>query len=515
VTHFNRYVSSNTDARERQWRHFYYAQGTLRPNARVTLNYGLRLDIINPQTINEPGNAGFLDLTTGEMLVVGVGGVPMNGGVKNHFNWAPRVGTTYQLDEKTVLRAGYGRSYDIGLFGSLFGHSVTQNLPVLAVQELRAPSNFDRVFTLATGPSSPVFPTVPQSAPLPLPNGVFSRALPTTQRPPAVDAYNVTVQRQLTSTLALEVGYVGNHGSHVFAGDGPALDINQATIQGYPNVPRDQRRPFYNKFGWTQGIDYFCNCATNRYDSLQTRLTKRFSQGYSAQANYTLQRVRTHDGQYFETDLPEHQGLYDSSLNYGPPDWDRVHNFSTSIVAELPFGRGRRYGADLSPIADAFAGGWQFNSNVIIQSVLPFNVSYRDNGADRDTGPNRPDLIGNPDGPQTREEWFNAAPIGASGSAFGRPANGTFGNLPRNALRGPGYWRADASLFKHFVVHQGSDIEIRLEMVNFLNHVNLGNPDSEVGVPGNLNTNAGRINSTAFSNADPQRQFQFGLKYRF
>ena len=515
VTNFRRYVSSNTDARERQWRHFYYAQDTWRPSARLTLNYGLRLDIINPQTINEPGNAGFLDLTTGEILVVGVGDVPMNGGVKNHLNWAPRVGTTYQVGETTVLRAGYGRSYDIGVFGSLFGHSVTQNLPVLAVQELRAPSNFDRVFTLATGPSSPEFPTVPPSGRFKLQNGVFTRALPTTQRPPAVDAYNVTVQHQITPTLALEVGYVGNHGTHVFAGDGPALDINQATLQGYPTVPRDQRRPFYNKFGWTQGIDYFCNCATNRYDSLQTRLTKRFSGGYSAQANYTLQRTRQHDGQYFETDLPEHQGLYDSDLNYGPPGWDRKHNFTTSIVAELPFGRGRKYGADISPLADAFAGGWQFNTNVFIQSGLPFNVSYRDNGADRDTGPNRPNLIGDPDGPQTRDQWFNAAPIGDPSSAFGRPAKGTFGNLPWNALRGPAYWRADASLFKHFAVHQNGSIEIRLEMVNFLNHVNLGNPDSEVGVPGNPNTNAGRINSTAFGNADPQRQFQFGLKYRF
>ena len=515
VTKLRRYASVNTDARERQWRHFYYAQDTWRPNARLTLNYGLRLDIINPQTINEPGNAGFLDLTTGEIAVVGVGNVPMNGGVKNHLNWAPRVGTTYQLDEKTVLRAGYGRSYDIGVFGSLFGHSVTQNLPVLAVQELNAPSNFDRVFTLSTGPPPPVFPAVPASGRFPLPNGVFTRALPTTQRPPAVDAYNVTVQRQVTSTLALEVGYVGNHGAHVFAGDGPAFNINDPTLKGYPSVPRDQRRPFYNKFGWTQGIDYFCNCATNQYDSLQTRLTKRFSRGYSAQANYTLQRVRQHGATYFEADLPEHQGLYDSNLEYGRPDWDRVHNFSTSVVAQLPFGRGHKYASDVSPLADAFVGGWQFNTNVIIQSGLPFNVTYRDAGADRDVGPNRPDLIGNPDGPQTRDQWFNAAPIGASNSAFGRPAKGTFGNLERNALTGPGYWRADASLFKHFAVHQNGEIEIRLEVVNILNHVNLGNPDSEVGVPGNPNTNAGRINSSAYGNSDPLRQFQFGLKYRF
>jgi outer membrane receptor protein involved in Fe transport len=515
VTNFRRYVSPNTNARERQWRHFYYVQDTWRPTSRLTLNYGLRLDVINPQTINEPGNAGFLDLTTGEIKVVGVGDIPMNGGVENRLNWAPRVSVAYQFDERTVLRAGYGRSYDIGVFGSLFGHSVTQNLPVLAVQELRAPSNFDRVFTLASGPPPPTFPDVPQNGRFALPDGVFTRALPEKQRPPAVDAYNITVQRQLTSTLAVEIGYVGNRGTHVFAGDGPAFDINQATIIGYPDVPRNERRPFYNKFGWTQGIDYFCNCATNRYDSLQARVTKRFSRGYSIQSNYTLQRVRTHDGQYFEANLPEHQGLFDSDLNYGPPDWDRVHSFSTSLVAELPFGRGRRYATDVSPAVDAIVGGWQFNTNVIIQSGLPFNVSYRDAGADRDTGPNRPDLVGDPEGPKNRDEWFNATPIGEQGSAFGRPARGTFGDLPRGHLRGPGYWRADASLFKHFSLGAERNLEVRIEVVNVLNHVNLGNPNSEVGVPGNSNTDAGRINSTAYGNADPQRQFQFGVKFRF
>jgi hypothetical protein len=515
VTNFRRYVSPNTNARERQWRHFYYVQDTWRASSKLTLNYGLRLDVINPQTINEPGNAGFLDLRSGEIKVVGVGDIPMNGGVENRFNWAPRVGVTYQIDETTVLRAGYGRSYDIGVFGSLFGHSVTQNLPVLAVQELRAPSNFDRVFTLASGPPPPTFPDVPSNGRFPLPDGVFTRALPEKQRPPAVDAYNVTVQRQLSPTLAVEIAYVGNRGSDVFAGDGPAFDINQATIQGYPSVPRNQRRPFYNRFGWTQGIDYFCNCATNRYDSLQARVTKRFSGGYSVQSNYTLQRVRTHDGQYFEANLPEHQGLFDSDLNYGPPDWDRVHNFSTSLVAELPFGRGRRFASDLADVAEAIVGGWQFNTNVIIQSGLPFNVGYRDAGADRDTGPNRPDLVGDPEGPQTRDQWFNVTPIGSSGSAFGRPAPGTFGNLQRNALRGPGYWRADASLFKHFAFTTGQSLEVRIEVVNLLNHVNLANPDSEIGVPGNNNPNAGRINSTAYGNADPQRQVQFGIKFKF
>ena len=516
VTNFRRYVSPNTEARERQWRHFYYAQDTWRANPRLTLNYGLRLDIINPQTINEPGNAGFLNLGTGEIEVVGVGGVPMNGGVENKLNWAPRVGATYQLDERTVLRGGYGRSYDIGVFGSLFGHSVTQNLPVLAVQELRAPSNFDRVFTLASGPPPPVFPDVPSSGRFPLPNGVFTRALPTEQRPPTVDAFNVTVQRQLSDTTSIEVGYVGNRGRNVFAGDGPAIDINQATLNGFlQGVPRDQRRPFFNKFGWTQGIDYFCNCATNSYDSLQAKFNKRFGQGYSAKVNYTLQRVRQQGGGYFETDLPEHRGLFDSDLESGPPDWDRVHNFVLSLVAEIPVGRGRAYLSEASPIADAVLGGWQFNTNTIIQSGLPFSVTYRNAGEDRDTGPNRPDLIGDPEGPQNRDQWFNTIPIGSQGSAFGRPARGTFGDLERNSLRGPAYWRVDASLFKHIRFGDFRDLELRVEVVNLFNHVNLGNPDSEIGVPGNLNPNAGRITSTAFGNADPQRNWQFAAKFRF
>ena len=516
VTRLRRYVSANTDARERQWRHFYYAQDTWRMNSKTTLNYGLRLDVINPQTINEAGNAGFLDLRSGDIRVVGVGGIPLNGGVENKLNWAPRIGATHQITEKTVLRGGFGRVYDIGVFGSLFGHSVTQNLPVLAVQELNAPSNFDRVFTLASGPPAPEFPAVPSSGRFPLPDGVFARALPEQQRPPTVDAFNVTVQHQLTTTMSIEAGYVGNRGRDVFAGDGPAININQASLNGYlQGVPLNSRRPFFNKFGWTQGIDYFCNCATNAYDSLQAKLTKRFSSGYSANVNYTLQRPRQHGGDQFETDLPEHQGLYDSDLDYGPPDWDRTHSFIFSLVAELPFGRGRRYMGEMSPLAEGILGGWQFNTNTTIQSGLPFNVSYRDAGQDRDTGPNRPDLVGDPEGPRTRDQWFNTTPIGSSGSAFSRPARGTFGNLRRNALRGPGYWRADASLFKHIPFGAGRDVELRVEVVNLFNHVNLGNPNAEIGVPGNNNTDAGRITSTAYFNGDPQRNFQFAAKIRF
>jgi hypothetical protein len=517
VTKLRRYVSPNTNAREQQWRTAYYAQDTWRPTSKVTLNYGLRLDIINPQTVNEAGNGGFLDLATGEIRVAGVGGIGLNGDVKNRLNWAPRVGATYQIDNQTVLRGGFGRSYDLGVFGSLFGHSVTQNLPVLSVQEINAPENFERVFTLAQGPTAPVFPAVPSNGRFRLPDGVFARALPEKQRPPTVDAFNITVQRQLTNTMSVEAAYVGNRGRNVFAGDGPDFGINQPTLAGYPNVPQNNRKPFFaggvgnnlglgGAFGWTQGINYFCNCAKNSYDSLQMKFNKQFSSGYSVKTNYTLQREVQESGDYF---------IYDRELNKGPAGWDRKHSFVVSLVAELPVGRGRKYMSSISPAADAVVGGWQFNTNTIIQSGLPFSVGYRDAGADRDTGPNRPNLIGDPDGAKTQEQWFNVTPIGTTGSAFSRPARGTFGDMKSNTLRGPGYWRTDASVFKHFRLTGARLLEVRAEAVNLFNNVNLGNPDSEVGVPGNNNTNAGRINSTAYGNTDPQRNFQFALRFTF
>jgi outer membrane receptor protein involved in Fe transport len=505
VTNFQRFVSSSTDARERQWRHFYYGQDTWRASRKLTLNYGLRLDVINPQSVNKAGNAGFLDINTGEIKVAGVGGIPLNGGVENSLNFAPRLGIAYQLNEKTVIRAGYGRSYDIGVFGSLFGHSVTQNLPVLSAQQISG-GDINAVFKLSQGPPSPVFPVVPSNGRFPLPNGVFSRLLPDKQRLPSVDQYNVTVQYQWTNSISVEAGYVGNKGTHTFAGDGPTININQPTVSGFPSVPQDLRKPFFQKFGWTQGIDFFCNCADNRYDSLQTKINKRFSHGYSVLAHYTWQRAIQDDGDYF---------IYDQNVNRGPAGWDRSHVFVLAQVAELPFGRGRKYLGGISKGADYAIGGWQFNSNTTIQSGLPFTPSYRDCGADRDTGPCRPDLIGDPQTGGDQNSWFNATPIGSPGSAFARPAVATFGNVGKNQLRGPKYWRTDASLFKEFRFTESKQLEFRIEVGNLFNHVNLGQPDADIGVPGNLNSNAGRITSSAYGNSDPQRNFQFALKFKF
>ncbi len=501
----NRYVSPNTNARERQWRQFYYVQDTWRATPKFTLNYGIRADILSPQTVNEAGNGGWVDIHAGEIRVGGVGDIDLAGNVKNKINWAPRLGITYQVNPKTVVRAGYGRSYDIGVFGSTFGHTVTQNLPVLAFQDLNAPNNFDSVFNLAQGPPAPTFPNVPSNGRFPLPNGVGARLLPDTQHLAHVDAYNVTLQRQLTSTISAEIAYVGNTGRG-FAGDGPANNYNQPSIQGFGTLSQNQRRPFFaclvknadgscGNFGWTQGLDFFSNTGKSQYNALQAKVTRVFASGYSFVAHYTLQSHKN-DGDYF---------FMDPNVDYGPADFIRRHVFVLAGTAELPFAKG-----------NAILGGWQINAAATIQSGLPFNVSYRDAGADRDTGPNRPNIIGDAatgSGDGLSSPYFNVTPIGSSGSAFGRPAKGTFGNLGRNALRGPGWWNVDASLFKRFKIKGDSNLEFRIEAQNVFNHINLGNPDSEIGVPGNNNPNAGFITSMA-ANALP-RNLQFAVRLLF
>src|SRR5260370_14434284 len=130
-----------------------------------------------PETVNGARNGGFANLDQGIIRVAGVGNNGLNGNTNNALTaFAPRLGIAYQYDPKTVLRLGYGRSYDIGVFGSNFGHVVTQNLPVLANQDLSdssinsAPTNDpSAIFTLAQGPPQPTPISIPPHCILPFP----------------------------------------------------------------------------------------------------------------------------------------------------------------------------------------------------------------------------------------------------------------------------------------------------------------------------------------------------------
>src|SRR5438874_1443835 len=240
VTSFNRFVSTSLNAAERQKRWFFYGQDTWRVTNKFTFNYGVRWEMYFPEKVNGRLQGGFANIDQGIIRVAGVGSNSLDGNTENTYKAiAPRVGIAYQVDNKTVVRLGYGRSFDIGVFGSNFGHVVTQNLPVLANQDLSDSSvnggTNDRtaVFTLASGPPAFTPVTIPADGILPLRgplNNVDPRVRPRIQRLPTLDAWNATIQRQLTPTMNLEVAYIGNKGTHTFAGNGPAYNANEPAI---------------------------------------------------------------------------------------------------------------------------------------------------------------------------------------------------------------------------------------------------------------------------------------------
>ena len=262
VSHFERFVSPSTNAYETQPRYFFYGQDTWRITNKLTVNLGLRWEIYKPESVPTTGGGGWLDLSTGEMRVAGQDGVDHTGNTHTDFkHFAPRLGIAYQVNTKTVVRLGYGRSYDTGVFGTVFGHVVTQNLPVLADQSIDPggfnSADFNSAFFLNQGPplidpatllttnncNDTTDPTHtltqclgPNGRAL-LPDGVFTRARPFNNRLPTVDAWNASVQRQLTPTISITAAYVGNKGTHTFIEGNPAYGINNRTVVGYdPNA---------------------------------------------------------------------------------------------------------------------------------------------------------------------------------------------------------------------------------------------------------------------------------------
>ena len=512
VTTFKRYVSTSLNAAERQKRFYFYGQDTWRATSKLTIAFGLRWDIMNPEYVNGDANGSLLDLNTGLLRVGGVGDIGRNFNIeKNWKNFGPRLGIAYQLTPRTVLRMGYGRSYDIGVFGSIFGHAVTQNLPVLAVQNLNPNSQTDDVFNLSVGPTAPVFPAVPSNGLLPLPVGIFARSRPNRMRLARLDAYNFTVQHQLTNTVSAELAFVGNNG-HGFYANNPDVNVNQPTVVGFgvPGGPsKNERRPYFARYGWTQDISFFGNDAASYYDAFQAKLDKRFNNGLQFVAHYTWSKNLSHDGGYANID---------PQVNYGPDDFNRKHVFSISTVYELPIGRGKRFMGNANRVVNLLVGGFQLNTTTNYSSGLPWSASYNECNSDQDVGICRPILIGDLktgvghfDPVAGSVPFFTpvaAMPLNGDVSGpFQRPLLGQFGS-GRNAFTGPRFFNSDFSLFKNFEITERVGAQFRFEAFNVFNHVNLNNPNNCIDCSG-----SGLITSLA-PNAQ-MRQLNFGLKVTF
>lgn len=436
VTSYNRYVSTSTNAKEFQKRDFFYAQDTWRATPKLTVNYGLRYELYFPEVINAKANGAVLNLQTGYLQVAGVGSVASNmnySPAKNAYN--PRLGVAYQATDKTVIRAGYGRSFDIGVFGSIFGHVATQNLPVLANQSL---GNFgdvslDSAFNLRDGPPAPTPATLPgfNSAPanglLPNPGyAVNSKARPTTLRLPTLDAWNLSVQQSITPTLSFTMAYVGNKGTHTLsAGDGNSTNPNEAAI----NLPAefsingqalhyDPSVKSTDMSGGVAGISanggtnntlflqrYYAGklaaCADPLYTSSVTGAKAVLGLpagacGWSQGVTYYGDNQDTHynalqtgvtktftRGISFNVnyawqrafDFNNNYSTWNKSVTKGRSDSIREHQIVGYGLFQLPFGRNRQFFNHTNGFVNAIIGGLQVSPVVTWATGLPFTLS--------------------------------------------------------------------------------------------------------------------------------------------
>lgn len=522
VTQFNRFASNSTNANETQERLFLYAQDTWRATNKLTINYGLRWENYFPEHAGVRGQGSILNLDTGNLQVANSGPYGANMGVKNNYNlYAPRVGVAYQPDPKTVIRAGYGRSFDIGVFGSIFGHAVTQNLPVLSKQNVNT-SGYNSAFILGQAPPVPSFGGPVVNGNLRLPDGINANARPINQRFPTIDAWNAAVQRDLGKQYSLTVAYVGNKGTHTFAGDGPTTDPNQVALSanGFTfngsNSNDPNRRAYYGRYGWTQAINYFSNHADTSFNALQTTLQKNFSQGYQFTANYAYQIAKNYNSDYFEIN---------KKIEYGNQDDLRQSQFTIFGNFELPFGRNKPFVSNANGIVNNIIGGFELSTTANWASGLPYWPSYQNCNADRDTGPCTPNLIGSKQNgyiqsynPVARNvRYFSPVPdiTQATNDTYGRPGLATFGNVQRNSFWGPSFFNSDLALQKNFHIAESVTALFRVDAFNAFNHQSFAVPNGTVDGPvaNPLSGNGGLI--VGLAPGSSPRQLQFAFRARF
>ena len=548
VTSFSRFVSSVTNATDQQWRMFYYGQDTWRATPKLTVSYGLRWEVYFPESVNGKGNGGFYNIVEGIGRVAGYGPYGLNGNIGNDWHaFAPRLGVAYQLYDKTVIRAGFGISYDMGVFGSNFGHSVAQSLPVLLSQQVNANgsgNNFAPAFNLSpggylstlpgvsTGAPAGVFPVVPPSGQLPLlgpTNTASPYVRPLTQTLPAIGVWNLAIQQQFGKNSTLELAYIGNVGRHGFAGDGPSYNVNQQFANG--------QYPLAGKFTYPGYIDpatgqtltccttgvnnYLGNNANSNYNALQVKFNQNFSNGLQFITHFTWSRALHYDSNYF-TNVP--------AVAYGPDDQNRPLVWVFSGVYNLPFGKGQKYGSGVSGWMNEVIGGWQISFTNNWGSGLPFTptLSSCPNNASGVCRPNKgtgafnlgpSGLIHPAGGGSPYVQYFTPVVVGGVWLA---PPNGVIGDSGFDALYGPSDYTANANITKNFKLTERFNLAFRMDAYNVFNHVALGYSNNQGGggncVASVSPTNAcggasGQITDILFGST--MRELQFGLHLSF
>src|SRR5712692_8401472 len=423
---------------QEHWATIFFVQDDWKMSKKLSLNLGVRYDFMTPALEAQNRMANFVPGGAGSLVFAKDGSLQDRALVKpDKNNVAPRVGFVYKVDDHTLVRGGYGIFYNI----------------------------FDRV-----GSEDQLSLNPP---------GLINNSLSNT----TIQQFSVGFQRQLGASLVVSVDGIRTKGSHL----AELVNLNQP-VGGSGPLP-------YPTFGF---IEYRNSRASSDYKGIDLTVERRFSHGFGFGVAYTLGKSTDNSGEHLNTNASFPQDSRDINAWKGPSDYDVRHRFVGNFVAELPFGKGKKWAT--SGAGAAILGDWTLSGIYTVRTGLPFTVTQGSNnvGINMTGLPNR---IGDGAGAKTVDSWYDV-------TAFAAVPSGTFGNSGRNILRGPGWQSGDLSLQRR-VRLSGERVgaTLRWDVFNVFNHTNLGLPDP------NISNTATRATITQLS-GDP-RIMQFALRLDF
>ncbi len=479
----------------------FFGQDDWKVSPTLTLNLGLRWDLFTQPTERFDAQANY-NPANDTLVRAGEnapGGRDLVNSDKNNFG--PSVGFAWSglKDDKTVVvRGGYAVKYAVDTPG------IPGVLQANAPQAGSYGCSFNQLGTSAC-PQLPARFNLDTGIPLPLttlniqPGQVFKPAGGATVvyvnpdiKNELFHQFNLTGQWEFRPNWLAEVGYVGSRGRNLLV----VRNIGNNS-GGFPGSRQVATR------STVQAVEYI---GESQYDSLQSKVERRFVGGLSLITSYVWSHSIDNSPGNFCTGGtgPSTCGFSNPlrpELDRGNSDFDVRHRFSFASVWELPFGRGRRYGGDMSHAADLVVGGWQLNTDVYVQSGPVYSVFA--NGQ-------RVDLVGDPSptaadiaaGRELNRAAFRAAvtPVFSND-----PTGPKFGSLGRNVFRGQRQEFVNASVFKNFHVTEGFNVQLRAQAYNLFNHVNRFRPNTD-------------LNSGDFGRDTAEqrrRQLEFGLRLEF
>jgi hypothetical protein len=467
------------------WQNAWYVQDDLKVTPSLTLNLGLRYELIS-RPIERANHESNWDVRNNKLVVAtNSNRSPAMNLDKN--DWGPRLGFAWTPDHgKTSIRGGYGISYWMAYWS---GPLTVLGLgyPSYAKQALTTPNNLTPALKLSVDGLPLATAQFDASGNLVIPNNAVIRGADVNWKNQRVDQKTFDIEREIRPGMIVDIGYLGVRGLH----NNHSRNINLATPSANSAEDFNLRRPLHTQYPQLGDIPISFSEADSYYDALTARFSASVNKSIFVNASYAHGRSFTNGNNLDPANINQY---------YGPTQQDIAHIFNVQTTLDLPFGRGKAFGGNMNRFLDMLIGGWQYGGLLHMRSGTRFDVtsgtSLLNNGQT-----NRADRVGNGAiSNPTVAHWFDT-------TAFvDHTVPGTYGTAGINPLHADDQVQLDSSISKIFHVTERQQVQFRADLFNAFNHPDFSAPDSLVG-----SATEGQIFSTSVDN----RRFQFALRYSF